>query len=69
MLAERVNMEEYLSQASKINLLDDTIYNYTKADEAVPYGPHRIKNLMEYSMSERGMTALRKLSVKITGDN
>ena len=60
MLAERVNMEEYLSQASKINLLDDTIYNYTKADEAVPYGPHRIKNLMEYSMSERGMMAIRE---------
>ncbi len=59
MLAEQVNMKEYLNQASRINAMDDTVYNYTKSDEAIPYAPHRIKNLMEYSMSERGMKAYR----------
>ena len=37
--------------------LDDDVFNYTKADEPVPYAPHRIQNLMAYAISERGLRA------------
>lgn len=56
-LAEQVDMKEFIGQASEINKLDDTILNYTKADEAVPYAPYRIQNLLAYAVSERGMEA------------
>ena len=31
----------------------DTVYRYTKADEAVPYAPHRIQSLLAYAVSDR----------------
>jgi len=55
MLVEQVDVREFIRQASEINRLDDTVYNYTKADEAVPYAPHRIQNILAYAVSERGM--------------
>ena len=55
MLAEQVDVKEFISQASEINKLDDMVLNYTKADESVPYAPHRIQNLLAYAVSERGM--------------
>ena len=61
MLAEKVNLEEFMDQGSKINAMDDAVSNYTKADETVPYAPHRIKNLISYSMSDRGMSTFRVL--------
>lgn len=57
MLAEQVDVKEFINQASEINRLDDMVSNYTKADEAVPYAPHRIQNLLAYVVSERGMKA------------
>lgn len=57
MLAERVDVKEFISQASEINILDDMVSNYTKADESVPYAPHRIQSLLAYAVSERGMKA------------
>lgn len=55
LLAEQVDAKEFIGQASEINRLDDTVSNYTKADESVPYAPHRIQNLLAYAVSERGM--------------
>lgn len=55
MLAEQVDVKEFISQASEINRLDDMVLNYTKADEFVPYAPHRIQNLLAYAVSEHGM--------------
>lgn len=57
LLAEQVDAREFIRQASEINSLDDTVSNYTKADEAAPYAPHRIQNLLAYAVSERGMEA------------
>ena len=57
MLAEQVDVKEFISQASEINKLDDMVFNYTKADESVPYAPHRIQNLLAYAVSELGTTA------------
>lgn len=58
MLAGQVEVKEFIGQASEINKLDDMVFNYTKADESVPYAPHRIQSLMAYAVSERGMKAI-----------
>ena len=58
MLAGQVDVKEFIGQASEINKLDDMVFNYTKADESVPYAPHRIQSLMAYAVSERGMKAI-----------
>lgn len=58
MLAEQVDVKEFISQASEINRLDDMVLNYTKADEFVPYAPHRIQNLLAYVVSERGISLI-----------
>ncbi|MQN01064.1 MAG: hypothetical protein DUD27_07710 [Lachnospiraceae bacterium] len=57
-LAEQVDIKEFIAQASEINELNDVFYNHTKADEPVPYAPHRLQNLMAYAESERGMKAM-----------
>lgn len=57
-LAKQVEIKEFISQASEINKLDDVTYNHTKADEPIPYAPHRVQNLLAYAESERGMNAL-----------
>jgi hypothetical protein len=57
-LAEQVDVKEFIGQASEINSLDDMTYNYTKADESIPYAPHRLQNLLAYAVSERGMKAI-----------
>ena len=57
MLAGQVDVKEFIGQASEINKLDDMVFNYTKADESVPYAPHRIQSLIAYAVSERGMKA------------
>ena len=56
-LADQVDINAFIGQASEINKLDDTIYNHTKSDEPVPYAPHRIQNLLAYAESQRGMEA------------
>lgn len=60
-LAEQVDVKEFIGQASEINRLNDLIYTYTKADESIPYAPHRIQNLLAYAVSERGMKARNSL--------
>lgn len=55
MLAGQVDIKEFIRQASEINRLDDTVSNYTKADEPMPYAPHRVQNLLAYAVSKRGM--------------
>lgn len=63
MLAEQVDIKEFIGQASEINRLDDTVYNYTKADESAPYALHRIQNLLAYAVSDRGMKARKELEL------
>jgi hypothetical protein len=60
-LVENMNISEYIGQAEKINELDDKVFNYTKMDELIPYGPFRIKNLIAYASSERGIKAIKEL--------
>lgn len=55
MLAGQVDVKEFIGQASEINKLDDVVYKHTKADESIPYAPHRIQNLLAYAVSERRM--------------
>lgn len=52
-LAKNINLKEYIDQSVEINRLNDTVYNFTKADEKVPYGPFRIKNLISFASSKR----------------
>ena len=61
MLAKQVNVKEFIAQASAINGLNDMVSNYTKADEAVPYAPHRIQNLLAYTVSDRGMNTRKEI--------
>lgn len=58
MLAEQVDVKEFIGQASEINRQDDMVSNYTKADEAIPYAPHRIQSLLAYAVSDRGMQTM-----------
>lgn len=57
-LANRVSTFEYIKQANEINLMDDEIHNFSRSDEMVPYGPFRIKNLIAYASSNRGIEAI-----------
>lgn len=61
LLVEQTNIKEFIGQASKINELDGGVFEYTKADEALPYAPHRIQNVLSYAVSERGLNARRKM--------
>jgi hypothetical protein len=61
-LAEQIDLKEYIGQASKINKLDDPVYNFTKCDEAIPYGPFRIKSLLAFATSKQGMNAKREVT-------
>lgn len=58
-LAEQVNIKSYIDEARAINNLDDLVYDYSKLDEMVPYGPHRIKNIIAYASSTRGIEAIK----------
>lgn len=56
-LAENLNIAEYIKQAEEINKLNDKVYNYTKLDEVIPYGPFRIKSLIAFA-SLRGIKGI-----------
>lgn len=56
-LVENVNINEYINQGKEIINLDDEVYNYTKLDELIPYGPFRINNLISYYYSDRAKEA------------
>ncbi len=60
-LANQVDLGEFIRQAAEINKLDDDVYNYTKADEKIPYAPLRMQNLISYAISNRGMKAMLSL--------
>ncbi len=59
LLVEQVDVKEFIGQASEINKLDDKVFNYTKADESVPYAPHRIQSLLAYAVAECGNRSKR----------
>lgn len=58
-LANEINLYEYIKQADEINKLDDEVYNFTKADEMLPYGPFRVKNLISYASTNKGIAAMK----------
>lgn len=60
-LAEQVDIKSYIEEAAAINKLDDIVYDYTKLDEMVPYGPHRVKNIISYASSKRGIEAIKNV--------
>ena len=59
LLVQQTDLNEFINQASEINKLDDEVYNYTKADELVPYAPFRIQNLLAFAESDRGINGKR----------
>jgi hypothetical protein len=61
-LARHVNVAEFLRQAERINALTEDAHKYSKMEEQMPYAPYRIKNLMAYASSARGIQALRELN-------
>ncbi len=59
-LVDHVNITEYLKQADIINSMNDAAFNDTKLDEKVPYGNIRIKKLLAYLSTGRGMRSFQK---------
>lgn len=62
-LVKNVNISEYIKQSNEINLLDDEVYNNTKLDELMPYGPFRVKNLISYASSMRAKQAKIQINI------
>lgn len=62
-LAEQIDMKAFIKQASEINKLDDTVSNYTKSDEILPYAPYRVESLLAYAVSKRGMKARKAVTL------
>lgn len=60
LLVEQIDIKSFIGQASDINKLSDGVSVYTKADELVPYAPHRLQNLLAYAVSDRGMKSLMR---------
>ncbi len=60
-LARHVSIKEFIKQADNINALSGKTHALSKMDEQVPYAPFRIKNLMAYAASARGLQALKEL--------
>ena len=58
-LVKNIDIKEYIKQAEAINELDGIVYNYSKLVEQIPYAPFRIKNLISYASSERGINAFK----------
>lgn len=57
-LAQQINILEFVQQASEIDKMDSVVANYAKSDESVPYAPHRIHNILSYAVSERALKIL-----------
>ena len=53
-----------MAQSEEIQLLDEDIHVMTKNDERVPYAPFRIKNLLRYASSNRGIEAVEYFQKK-----
>ena len=58
-LADHVNVKEFINQSSEINSLNEDACNKSKYDEMVPYACFRIKNLIGYASSWRGINAVK----------
>lgn len=67
-LAKNINISEYIKQGEEIHLLDDKVSVQTKLDEKVPYGPFRIKNLINYASTIKGKNTLKKVNKNYTND-
>lgn len=57
-LISEINISDYIDKAREIQQLSGKIIDYSKIDEAVPYGPYRVLELLRYASSERFSRAL-----------
>lgn len=63
-LAKELDLLQYMKQAEEINKLDDTVSILAKMDEQVPYGPLRVKNIVQYASSTRGLELRKQLHAR-----
>lgn len=58
-LAKQLDISEYIHQCEELQNLDDPISLFSKKDERVPYAPLRIRHLIRYASSNRGIQAVK----------
>lgn len=63
-LASQLYMPDFLKQSEEIEALDDDVSRFTKKDERVPYAPLRLKHLLRYASSTKGVEAVKYLKEK-----
>jgi hypothetical protein len=61
-LADNVHISTFIAQSEQINSLNSSAHNCSKMDEQVPYAPFRLKNLISYAASSRGITAAKLIN-------
>lgn len=65
LLADNIDLKDYIKQGQLINSLDDDVYNFTKMDELIPYGPFRVKSLISYASSSVGIEGYKLVSERM----
>lgn len=61
-LVSEVNIKEYIEKTNEIKNMSGKMVQYSKIDEAIPYGPYRVLELLRYTSSERCSKTLVELS-------
>lgn len=61
-LVSEINVKDYIEKSTEIQQMTGKMVEYSKLDEAVPYGPYRLLELLRYASSERCTTVLLELS-------
>ena len=67
-LAEHASIKDFYAQVKEIDSMTGYLANYSKRDEIVPYGQFRIRELIRFASSERGIKSLRMVK-KWEGNN
>ena len=60
-LADQSCVKDFYAQVKEIDSMTGYLANYSKRDDVVPYGQYRIRELIRYASSERGLMALKKV--------
>ena len=61
-LVSEVDLRDYMKKVNEIKSMSGKMIDYSKLDEAVPYGPYRVLNLLRFSTTERFSNSILKLS-------
>ena len=56
-VVDEIDLSLYLAQIEAIESVEGEAAIYSRFDESLPYGPHRIATLMGYAASRRGISA------------